>query len=121
MEVIESGLYEEIQRKYAITAIGPSTIYAFLNSLRSGFNLVAIQKRSTEVFKLLEAVKTEFNNFAGALDDAKKKVETAGKSLNALVTTRTNVMQRAMREITTLDDGSERAILGIEDTPLITE
>ena len=114
LEVIESGLYEEIQRKHSITAIGPSTIFAFLNSLRSGFNLVAIQKRSTEVFKLLEAVKTEFNNFANALDDARKKVDTAGKSLHALVTTRTNVMQRAMKDITTLDDGSEKDILGIE-------
>ncbi|MBQ7352473.1 MAG: DNA recombination protein RmuC [Clostridia bacterium] len=121
LEVIESGLYEEIQRKYSITAIGPSTIYAFLNSLRSGFNLVAIQKRSTEVFQLLEAVKTEFNNFANALDDAKKKVDTAGKSLHALVTTRTNVMQRAMKDITVLDDGSEKAILGIEEFTDVTE
>ena len=121
LEVIESGLYEEIQRKHSITAIGPSTIFAFLNSLRSGFNLVAIQKRSTEVFKLLEAVKTEFNNFAGALEEARKKVDSAGKSLNTLVTTRTNVMQRAMKDITTLDDGSEKEILGIEDIPELTE
>ena len=121
LEVIESGTYEEIQRKYSITAIGPSTIYAFLNSLRSGFNLVAIQKRSTEVFKLLEAVKTEFNNFAGALEEARKKVDSAGRSLNTLVTTRTNVMQRAMKEITTLDDGSEKAILGIDEFTDITE
>lgn len=121
LEVIESGLYEEIQRKFSITAIGPSTIYAFLNSLRSGFNLVAIQKRSTEVFKLLEAVKTEFNNFASALDDARKKVNSAGKSLDTLATTRTNVMQRAMKEITVLDDGREKEILGIEDYTDITE
>ena len=71
--------------------------------------------------KLLEAVKTEFNNFAGALEEARKKVDSAGKSLNTLVTTRTNVMQRAMKDITTLDDGSEKEILGIEDIPELTE
>ena len=115
LEVIESGIYQEIYQKYSITAVGPSTIYAFLNSLRSGFSLVAIQKRSTEVFKLLEAVKTEFEKFASALNDAKKKVDQAGDTLNTLVTTRTNVMKRAMKDIATLEDGSERSILGIPE------
>ena len=69
------GLIEEIQRNYRVNITGPSTMAAFLNSLSMGFRTLAIQKRSSEVWTLLGAVKTEFGKFGQALEKLRK---TAG-------------------------------------------
>lgn len=114
IEAIETGVYEEIQRKYNVNIVGPSTIVAFLNALRSGFNSLAIEKKSAEVFKLLEAVKTEFETFATALSNAQKKVESAGDELDKLVGTRTRAMQRKLKEVGNMPLEEARELIDAE-------
>lgn len=113
-EAIDMGLFEELQREYKINIAGPSTLAALLNALQMGFKTLAIQKRSSEVFVLLSAVKTEFEKFAGILTKAHKKVEEASKELSTLASTRTKAIQRKLREISTLPGDEAEQILEIE-------
>ena len=76
------GLAEELQNKYRIMVCGPTTITAFLNTLRIGFRTVALDKRAAEVWKVLGAVKTQYDKFEGLLEKAKKKVDEAGDVLD---------------------------------------
>ena len=115
VEVIDQGIYEECQRKFRINMAGPTTLSALLNALKQGFKSLAIEKKSADVFKLLEAVKTEFENFAEALSTAKKKVESADADLAKLIGTRTNVMSRKLKEIGTISESKAREILEIEE------
>lgn len=116
IEAIESGLYEEIQRKNNINIVGPSTFFAFLNALRSGFNSLAIEKRSNDVVNLLSAIKAEFNTFADALTKAKKKVDAASEDLEWLTTTRTNKMQSKLKGVSLISLGEAEELLEITDT-----
>jgi DNA recombination protein RmuC len=75
------GLIEEIQRNYRVNITGPSTMAAFLNSLSMGFRTLAIQKRSSEVWTLLGAVKTEFGKFGQALEKTQKKLQEASNTI----------------------------------------
>lgn len=75
------GLLERLQRECKVTFVGPTTLTAFLNSLQVGFRTLAISKRSSEVWKLLGQVKTEFGKFGGALEAAQRKLEEAGTKL----------------------------------------
>ena len=93
------GLFETLQRKYKITVTGPTTLSALLNSLQMGFRTLAVQKRSSEVWNILGEVKTEFGKFAGQLDKAQTQLGTASKTLAELQTTRTNVMERKLKEV----------------------
>ncbi len=97
------GLFEILQRKYRVTVTGPTTLSALLNSLQMGFRTLAVQKRSSEVWKILEAVKTEFKTFSDQLDKVDKQLHSASKSLNDLRLTRTNVMNRKLRDVGTID------------------
>mgnify|MGYP001492992430 FL=1 len=97
------GVFETLQRKYRITVTGPTTMSALLNSLQMGFRTLAVTKRSSEVWKILEAVKTEFGRFSDQLDKVDKQLTTAKKSLEDLRSTRTNVMQRRLKDVGTLD------------------
>ncbi len=76
------GLAEELQNKHRIMVCGPTTITAFLNTLRIGFRTVALDKRAAEVWKVLGAVKTQYDKFEGLLEKAKKKVDEAGNVLD---------------------------------------
>ncbi len=76
------GLAEELQNKYRIMVCGPTTITAFLNTLRIGFRTVALDKRAAEVWKVLGAVKTQYDKFESLLEKAKKKVDEAGNVLD---------------------------------------
>ena len=76
------GLAEELQNKYRIMVCGPTTITAFLNTLRIGFRTVALDKRAAEVWKVLGAVKTQYDKFEGLLEKARKKVDEAGNVLD---------------------------------------
>ena len=76
------GLAEELQNKYRIMVCGPTTITAFLNTLRIGFRTIALDKRAAEVWKVLGAVKTQYDKFEGLLEKAKKKVDEAGNVLD---------------------------------------
>jgi len=97
------GLFEILQRKYRITVTGPTTLSALLNSLQMGFRTLAVQKRSSEVWKTLEAVKTEFNKFSDQLKKVDDQLGKASKSLYDLRNTRTNVMSKKLKDIATID------------------
>lgn len=110
IEAIEMGLFEECQREYHVNIAGPTTLSAIINALRLGFSSLEIQKRSGEVFKLLGAVKTEFNKFASALSDAQTKISKASDDLDELVGKRTRAMQRKLKEIGELPDAEAKDI-----------
>lgn len=107
------GLFETLQRKYRITVTGPTTLSALLNSLQMGFRTLAVQKRSSEVWKILEAVKTEFDKFSDQLDKVDKQLSVASRSLNDLRVTRTNVMSRKLKDVGTLDAKEVSSVLEI--------
>lgn len=77
------GLMEDLQNKYRVMVCGPTTITAFLNTLRIGFRTVALDKRAAEVWKVLGAAKAQYDKFEGLLDKAKKKINEAGDVLES--------------------------------------
>ena len=105
------GVFETLQRKYHITITGPTTMSALLNSLQMGFRTLAVTKRSSEVWKILGAVKTEFGKFSEQLDKVDDRLGKAKNELEKLRSTRTNVMARKLREVGTLDAGDSAEIL----------
>jgi DNA recombination protein RmuC len=76
------GLFESVMREYSVIISGPTTIAALLNSLQVGFRTLAIHKKSSEVWKLLGAIKRDFSNFGEILDKTKRKIEDAGRELD---------------------------------------
>jgi len=76
------GLCDILSREYRVVVAGPTTLAAFLNSLQMGFRTLAVEKRSSEVWKLLGAVKTEFGSFGDILDKTRKKLEEASHSID---------------------------------------
>ena len=115
------GVFETLQRKYRITVTGPTTMSALLNSLQMGFRTLAVTKRSSEVWKILEAVKTEFGKFSNQLEKVDKQLSTAKKSLEDLRSTRTNVMQRRLKDVGTLDTRESESLLDISADSVETE
>jgi DNA recombination protein RmuC len=105
------GLFETLQRKYKITITGPTTLSALLNSLQMGFRTLAVQKRSSEVWKVLGAVKNEFGKFSEHLSKVQKQLDTASGSLETLRNTRTNQIERKLRNVETLDPVESRDVL----------
>lgn len=114
-EVVQSGLVEELMKKYRINIAGPTTMAALLNSLQMGFRTLAIQKRSGEVWKVLGAVKTEFDKFGGMLEGVQKKLTQANTDLDKLVGVRTRKIQSSLKEVESLpwitesEDGAKAA------------
>lgn len=118
------GLFETLQRTHRVTVTGPTTLSALLNSLQMGFRTLAVQKRSSEVWKILEAVKTEFGKFSAQLDKVDKQLTTASKSLDELRITRANVMSRKLKDVATLDTQEVDEILELpqaESAEVLTE
>ena len=109
------GLFEILQSKYKITVTGPTTLSAFLSSLQMGFRTLAVQKRSSEVWDILKAVKIEFQEFAGVLEKAHKQINTASGTLENLRTTRTNVLQRKLRDVESYTSIDTKEILELPD------
>ncbi len=115
------GLFETLQKRYKITITGPTTLSALLNSLQMGFRTLAVQKKSSEVWKVLEAVKTEFGKFEEQLDTVYSHLHKASNSLDVLKTTRTNVMLRKLKDVGSLGSVEAKPVPlpGIdEDDPL---
>ena len=102
-EVINLNLFEELQRKYKITITGPTTMAALLNSLQMGFKTLAIQKKSSEVWEILGAVKNEFEQFERVLDSAQKKIESANLELDKLIGVRTRQIKRKLKDIQAIE------------------
>lgn len=102
-------LFERLQRTYRITITGPTTLSALLNSLNMGFRTLAVQKRSSEVWKVLAEVKTEFVKYSEQLAAVHKHLNSASNTLETLQTTRTKVMERKLRgvEALALENGQE--------------
>ena len=113
-EVVRRGLVETLQRDYHINIAGPTTMSAILNSLQMGFRTLAIQKHTSEVWKVLGAVKTEFNKFGDALAATQKQLETASSKLETLVGTRTRQIQRKLSRVESLPELQSQQILSLE-------
>lgn len=111
-EVIRDGdLAQQLQRDFKIILVGPTTLAAMLNSLQMGFKTLAIQQRSSEVWKVLGAVKTEFAKFGDLISKAQKKITEASTDLDTLVGTRTRVIQRKLREIEDIPEEEGKKLL----------
>ncbi len=110
-EVVKMGMVEILQRNYKINIAGPTTMAALLNSLQTGFRTLAIQKRSSEVWEVLSAVRTEFDKFESALKDAQAKIDQANRGLDALVGVRTRQIQRKLKHVSSLPASRAEEIL----------
>ena len=97
-------LVEDLQREYKINVTGPTTLIALLNSLQMGFKTLAIEKHSSEVWKVLGAVKTEFSKFESVLNAAQNKLNQASSEIDKLVGTRTRQINRKLKSVEKLSD-----------------
>lgn len=113
-EAVKNGAIEILWRDYRVMIAGPSTMAALLSSLQMAFRSFAIQKRSGDVWKVLGAVKTEFEKFAGVLENTRSKLRQADQELEKLVGARTNAMSRKLREVEQLDGFEAVEVLGLE-------
>ncbi len=104
IEALNLGLFEELQTKFNINIAGPTTFTAILNALQMGFKTLAIQQKSSEVFTLLAAVKTEFDNFEKVLAKTQKHMSAASDELENLVGTRTRKIQSKLKSIDKIED-----------------
>ncbi len=114
-EVVNRGLVEELQRSYRVNIAGPSTMAALLNSLQMGFRAFAIQKRSSEVWRVLGAVKTEFQKFSTVLASSRQRLRQVDSDLDQLIGTRTNAIERRLRSVEQLDDRAAGLLLDRTD------
>jgi len=102
-EVVNMGLVEILQRNYKVNIAGPSTMAAMLNSLQMGFRTLAVQKKSGEVWKILEAAKKEFGNFETVLNNTRNRLRQADEELDKLIGTRTRAINRKLQNVSSLD------------------
>lgn len=113
-EVIRrTALVEQLQREFRVIVTGPTTLGAILNSLQMGFRTLAIEKRSSEVWTVLAAVKTEFGKFGGMLEKVQKNLETAGSQLDEVIGKRTRAIERKLRNVQELPADQSANILAI--------
>lgn len=110
----QPGQVEKIQQDYRVVIAGPTTLSAILNSLRIGFRTLAIEKRSSEVWKVLAAVKTEFGKFGDVLSRVKKQLDTASNTIDQ-TGVRTRAMARKLREVEELPLGATAKMLELAD------
>ncbi len=104
------GLCDQIQRESRIMIAGPSTLAALLNSLQMGFRTLAIQKRSSEVWKLLEIIRNEFGKFGGLLEKTHEKINQAGKSIEEAAK-KSKTIERKLNKVQQLPEGNESLLL----------
>lgn len=102
--VRKASLLEELQRDYKVIVTGPTTLAAILNSLQMGFKTLAIEKRSSEVWQVLGAVKKEFENFGGMMGRAQKNIQTGLNQLDEVMGRRTRAIQRTLRNVEALGE-----------------
>ena len=107
----QPGLQQELLNKYHIVPAGPTIFSALLSSLNMGFRTLAIQKRSSEVWQTLAAVKTEFGKFGDILARVRTQLETASRTIDEKVLVRTRVMQRKLKDVEELPEARSAEIL----------
>ncbi|MHC0038288.1 DNA recombination protein RmuC [Pseudoneobacillus sp. C159] len=105
------GLWDTLQREYRVIITGPTTLAALLNSLQMGFRTLAIQKRSSEVWELLGAVKTEFGKFGDILDKTQKKLQEASNTIENAAR-RGRAIERKLRTVEELPSSDATLLLG---------
>ena len=121
-EVIRrTALVELLQREFRVIVTGPTTLGAILNSLQMGFRTLAIEKRSSEVWTVLAAVKTEFGKFGGMLMKVQKNLETAGTQLDEVIGKRTRAIERKLRQVQELPADQSADILSLDSAVLDEE
>jgi DNA recombination protein RmuC len=113
-----TGLFEQVQRDSNITVVGPSNLVAFLSSLQMGFRTLAVQKRSSEVWQILGAVKTEFESFEKVLEKAQNQLISASGNIEKLVGTRSRAIKRKLRNIQELPVSDAAKLLESKDPEL---
>ena len=106
-----AALLEQLQQEYHVIVTGPTTLAAILNSLQMGFRTLAIQKRSSEVWRILGGVKAEFEKFGGLLEKAQKNLQTANNQLEEVMGKRTRAIQRQLRSVEALPAKEEQNAL----------
>lgn len=109
--VRKAALLEDLQRNYKIIVTGPTTLAAILNSLQMGFKTLAIEKRSSEVWQVLGAVKKEFENFGGMLEKAQNNIQTGLNQLDNVMGTRTRAIQRKLKSVEALSESDAQKII----------
>ena len=115
-EVIRrTALVETLQKDYKIVVTGPTTLGAILNSLQMGFRTLAIQKRTSEVWSVLGAVKTEFGKFGGMLEKVQKNLQNAGDQLEEVMGKRTRAIERKLRQVEALPTEESKKMLTLND------
>ncbi|MBP5288639.1 MAG: DNA recombination protein RmuC [Clostridia bacterium] len=115
-EVVRLGLVETLQSKYRVNVAGPTTMAALLNALQTGFRTLAIQKRSSQVWEILGAVRTEFDKFGSVIKKTQDRLNQANQELDELVGVRTRVIQRKLRGVSALPaDRAETLLEGADD------
>lgn len=100
-EVVKQGLVEELQAKFSVTVAGPTTMAALLNSLQMGFQTLSIQKKSNEVWRVLNAVKGEFEKFNEILVQIQNRLNVTSGDLDKLIGIRTRAINRSLKEVST--------------------
>lgn len=115
-EVIRrTALVETLQKDFKIVVTGPTTLGAILNSLQMGFRTLAIQKRTSEVWSVLGAVKTEFGKFGGMLEKVQKNLQNAGDQLEEVMGKRTRAIERKLRQVEALPAEESKKMLNLND------
>lgn len=115
-EVIRrTALIETLQRDYKTVVTGPTTLGAILNSLQMGFRTLAIQKRTSEVWTVLGAVKTEFGKFGGLLEKVQKNLQSAGDQLEEVMGKRTRAIERKLRQVEALPTEESQKMLSLPE------
>ncbi len=109
------GLWESLQRDYRVIVAGPTTITALLNSLQMGFRTLAIQKRSSEVWKVLGAVKADFGKFGEMLEKTQKKLQEASNTIET-ASKRSRTIERKLRSVESLPEAEAQTTLQTADT-----
>ncbi len=107
------GLLDELQRLHRVVVAGPTTLAAILSSLQMGFRTLAVEKRSSEVWQILGAVKTEFGKFGDMMAKAREQVDRASQTLGSYET-RSRAIERKLRGVEALPDADSQALLGAE-------
>ena len=109
--VRKASLLDDLQRNFKIVVTGPTTLAAILNSLQMGFKTLAIQQRSGEVWKILGAVKKEFELFGGLVEKAQGNIQTGLNQLDDVLGKRTRAIQRRLKDVEVLDSVDTKLIL----------
>ena len=107
------SLMECLQREHRVTLAGPTTLMAILNSLQMGFRTLALEKRSSEVWQVLGAVKSEFGKFGDVLAKVKSQTETVLKTLDS-AQVRSRAMGRVLRQVESLPEAQAHIVIGVE-------